>query len=276
MKNFPYVYIVTNKFTSEFYIGYREANSLPSEQDILRYKTSSRIVKPKFDEFVPQIVAEFFTETATDDAYWFEQQLISEHIGDPLCLNRYYIKKGSVAKFKSKVGRKCSEETKLKISKTKNAIDPETGLTNAQLSATSSVKTRQSTGSYKTGTIKANETKIKNNSNATGGKKSSITKNAIDPETGLTNAQLAGIQGSKTKNTVDCVTGLTNAQLAGIQGSKTKNTIDPETGLTNAQLAGIKLKATLQQIDPETGLTLKQKQIMKAMETKRRKLLQRT
>lgn len=32
--NYPYVYKGTNKETGEFYIGYREANKLPSKLDL--------------------------------------------------------------------------------------------------------------------------------------------------------------------------------------------------------------------------------------------------
>ena len=270
MKVFPYVYKVVNRNTNEFYIGYREANRKPANEDIVTYKTSSVNVRPIFDQFDAYIIAEFITETGKDDAYWFEQQLISEHIDDPLCLNRYFIEpNGKNKKFKSKKGRKCKEDTRLAISKTKNTIDPVVGLTNAQFSSIKSVETRKANGTYYSGAIKANVTKLQRGSNKTGGQKSSITKNTIDPVTGLTNSQLAGKKGSITKNTIDPVTGLTNSQLAGKKGSITKNTVDPVTGLTNSQLAGQKLKQTLQTIDPVTGLTLKQKQILKCKETKK-------
>ena len=270
MKNYPYVYKVINQETNEFYIGYREANKLSPEEDIVKYKTSSLKVKPIFEQFTPYIIAVFFSENSGDDAYWFEQQLIKENIDNPLCLNGYYIEPNvGNKKFKSKKGRKISDETKRNISIARKKINPETGLTNAQETSKKSIDTKIKNGSYKTGAIKANETKLKNNSNIIGGKKSSITKNTIDSETGLTNAQLAGIKCSNTKNTIDSETGLTNAQLSGLKGSITKNTIDSETGLTNAQLSGLKLKETLKKIDPETGLTIKQKQIIKSIETRR-------
>jgi hypothetical protein len=248
--------MVVNKFTNEFYIGYREGNKLPASQDILLYKTSSKKVRPNFHNFTPFIIAEFFTATARDDAYWFEQELIENHIKDPLCLNEYFINKSQGRKkFKSKIGKKCKDETRKKISNTKNTIDPVTGLTNAQKSNLKVAEKRKVTDSYKSAAIRGNITKEKNNSNIIGGQKASITKNTIDPITGLTNAQLAGIKGSITKNTIDPITGLTNAQLAGIKGSITKNTIDPITGLTNAQLAGLKIKETLLTVDNESGST---------------------
>ena len=48
MKVFPYVYKVTNKQTNEFYIGYREANKLNPEMDILIYKTSNKFIKNNY------------------------------------------------------------------------------------------------------------------------------------------------------------------------------------------------------------------------------------
>lgn len=270
MNVYPYVYKVVNRNTLEFYIGYREANKIPAEMDISVYKTSSAKVKPIFDQFDAYIIAEFITETAGDDAYWFEQQLISENINDPLCLNGYFIEpNGKNKKWKSKKGRITKDTTRKKISDAKLAIDPETGLTNAKKSSLASVETRLKNESYKNGTEKANKTKVARGSNKIGGQKSSITKNKIDPETGLTNAQLAGKKCSETKLAIDPETGSSNAQITGQKSSVTKNKIDPETGLSIAKIAGIKLKETLKKVDPETGLTMKQLQTLKSLKTKK-------
>lgn len=88
----PYVYQCTNRITGEFYIGYRCANNKPSHIDFPLYKTSSKEVKPVFDQFDWSIIAEFFDK---DSAYDFEQKLIDENWGNPLLLNRtcYYGKK---------------------------------------------------------------------------------------------------------------------------------------------------------------------------------------
>ncbi len=265
MKVLPYVYKVVNRTTGEFYIGYREANKKPAAEDILIYKTSSKKVRPIFDQFDSYIIAEFFDGVS---AYWVEQLFIEENINDPLCLNGYYIKQGK-KQFKSKFGRVFSKDAKQNISNGRNRIDKTTGLTNAQMTSIRSVKTRIENNSYKTSTEKANKTKEQRGSNVIGGEKASITKNAIDEQTGLTNAQLAGKKASITKNAIDEQTGLTNAQLAGKKASITKTAIDEQTGLTNAQLAGLKLRQTLKSIDPNTGLTLKELQIKKATETKR-------
>jgi hypothetical protein len=113
MNIYPYVYIVTHKTTGEFYIGARWANKQTPDQDFLQtYKTSSKYVTPRINEFTGQILAVFFTK---DSAYDYEQELINEHINtNPLCLNRscYHGKK----QFKL---TRHSDESKAKMSKAK-------------------------------------------------------------------------------------------------------------------------------------------------------------
>ena len=58
--NLPYVYRLDHPTTGEFYIGYRSANKKPSHLDLPEYKTSSKIVNPRFEEFNWIILAEFF------------------------------------------------------------------------------------------------------------------------------------------------------------------------------------------------------------------------
>jgi predicted GIY-YIG superfamily endonuclease len=85
-KVMPYVYMCIHKQTGEFYIGsrYTTKQRLPSHQDFPQYQTSSKRVKPIFDQFDWFIVAEFLDR---ESAYTFEQQLIYEHWGDPKLLN---------------------------------------------------------------------------------------------------------------------------------------------------------------------------------------------
>jgi len=128
----PYVYMCINKYSGQFYIGYRVKNvrlNEPSHIDFPKYKTSSKIVKTKFDNFTWVILAEFYDY---DSAYDFEQALINEHWNDPLLMNsnchygkkRFRIKSHS-AETKKKMsdsqkgrpGRVQAEEIKQKISK---------------------------------------------------------------------------------------------------------------------------------------------------------------
>ena len=112
----PYVYKCIHKETGEFYIGSRCNNKESSDIDVLKYKTSSKYVKPIFDQFDVFIIAEFFSGV---DAYDFEQQLIYENWKHPLSLNRscFYGKPRW-----SHTGTKRSDETKLKISRAKIGI----------------------------------------------------------------------------------------------------------------------------------------------------------
>lgn len=148
-KILPYVYKLTHKITSEFYIGVRWANIYPSGLDLgIRYKTSSKHVKPRFEEFNYEIVAEFFNH---EDAIDFEQQSIEENWNDPLLLNKaiQVTKKfrctGHSEKTKEKMsaakkgkppnnkGKKLSDETKGKI-KQKSLLRRHTEETKAKMS----------------------------------------------------------------------------------------------------------------------------------------------
>lgn len=88
-KVLPYVYICIHKVTKHYYIGSRTNSQLkyPSHIDLPKYKTSSKIVKPIFEEFDWYIIAEFFDRS---HAIRLEQDLIKESWGDPLLLNRHY------------------------------------------------------------------------------------------------------------------------------------------------------------------------------------------
>src|ERR1035437_2862335 len=93
----PYVYWLTHKITGQFYIGYREANLIPSDQDLPIYKSSSDTIdKLGFENFDYQILAEFFDG---DSAYDFENRTIEANFYDALCLNGHYTKDGK-NKFK--------------------------------------------------------------------------------------------------------------------------------------------------------------------------------
>ena len=103
----PYVYRLDNTETGEFYIGYRCANKAPSSDDLgKQYFTSSKIVKPRFHEFIISIIAEFFDK---EDALKFEVELIGQHWKQEGSLNygNCGINFSSIGE-----GRITSEETK--------------------------------------------------------------------------------------------------------------------------------------------------------------------
>lgn len=110
----PYVYICTHKTTGKFYIGYREKNNLPSNIDLPTYKTSSKIVKPDFENYDWLIIAEFYNG---DDAYDFEQHQIFANWSNPLLINKQYRLPTGKKQFKSgNKGKLLTEETKRKLS----------------------------------------------------------------------------------------------------------------------------------------------------------------
>ena len=109
----PYVYILTHKVTGQFYIGYRVANKKPADVDLPKYQSSSKYIKKiGFDNFHWSIVAEFYDR---DAAYDLEQELIRDHIANPLCLNMHHISKTGGVKFRHP-GR-ISDEGREKLSK---------------------------------------------------------------------------------------------------------------------------------------------------------------
>lgn len=128
----PYVYQGVHPTTKEIYFGSRTANKIAAMEDLIRYRTSSKIVKPRFDEFMWSIVQEFDTKEA---AYDFEQILIFERWGDPLLLNRT-VNVGGERRF-SRIGVKHTDETRAKMSKTR------TGKTNGHLGLKRSTATRE-------------------------------------------------------------------------------------------------------------------------------------
>lgn len=108
----PYVYLCVHKETQQFYIGYRYKNTAPSNVDFPTYKTSSKSVRESFDRFAWVILAEFADK---ESAYDFEQALIYEHLDDPLILNQQCHHGKQRWNF-SRTGIKESAETRLKKS----------------------------------------------------------------------------------------------------------------------------------------------------------------
>lgn len=124
MKILPYVYVCIHKRTKQFYIGSRTGNKVSSSQDLgLIYKTSSKNVKPIFNEFDYYVYAEFFIAS---DAWKFEQQLIEENITNDLLINTSYFKKDSLV-F-STTGRSRTTQEKHAISIKKIGVPRPIGL----------------------------------------------------------------------------------------------------------------------------------------------------
>ena len=116
----PYVYICTHKETGEFYIGYRSQNKKPPEQDIgIKYFTSSKIVKPRFNEFNVAIIATFDDKVK---AHSYEQDLIRENWDNPLLLNKAVfprIKHSGSEKQSQQARKRMLENNPMKLEKNK-------------------------------------------------------------------------------------------------------------------------------------------------------------
>jgi hypothetical protein len=129
MNIYPYVYRIDHP-NGEFYIGSRCANKVPAKQDLgIKYKTSSKSLTYPFEEYKLTIIAEFFNDTAKQDAYDLEQKLIFENWNNPLLENKicHYGKtrfstagtKLSDEHRKKLIGKKISKKARQKMSESK-------------------------------------------------------------------------------------------------------------------------------------------------------------
>lgn len=116
-----YTYYITNRVTSQYYYGSRYShirhNRTPSEDLWIHYFTSSKYVKQLIDEHGPDSfdVNIIMVDEDYDKCYHCEQQMIAEHIGNDLCLNRRY----NIENKFSMAGTHMSDETKAKLSAAK-------------------------------------------------------------------------------------------------------------------------------------------------------------
>jgi hypothetical protein len=82
----PYVYRCEHRITSQFYFGYRYANTAQAVMDLgIHYFTSSSTVSNDFSNYNYEILSEYNSQL---QAFEVEQRLIFESINNPLCLNK--------------------------------------------------------------------------------------------------------------------------------------------------------------------------------------------
>jgi len=90
----PYVYKITNNNTGEFYIGSRYQNvklNLTPNQDIgIKYFTSGKLKKMFKNTPELFIIDILLSHDNYKEIYRVEQELIKEHITNPLCMNKQY------------------------------------------------------------------------------------------------------------------------------------------------------------------------------------------
>jgi hypothetical protein len=125
-----YVYLVKNKYTGEFYYGYRSANirlkRKPEEDFWVHYKTSSKNLKAQITSTPERFEWFIVFEGTPEECYWTEQTLIKENFKVKGCLNRHYAEPGSIQFWKaspgSQLGVPKSEEHRAKISAAKTGV----------------------------------------------------------------------------------------------------------------------------------------------------------
>lgn len=183
----PYVYLVTNKITNEFYYGSRYHNikqkRTPEEDFWVYYFTSSKKIKALIelygtDSFEIKIIMK---DLDYDKCYFYEQELIAKFLGTPLCLNGHCTKTGKfstagnipTAETRSKISISSSKlvhsaEAKIKMSNAKKGL-PRSAETKAKLSKAHLGKLRGTPSDdhkhkiriANTGNIHSNESKLK-------------------------------------------------------------------------------------------------------------------
>lgn len=89
-----YVYQITFEDNS-YYIGYRGSCQAPLQDILIKYFTSSKVVKEKL-KVCDHSVTILLENLSQSEGYYKEQELISHSINDPLCLNQrcFYDRKG--------------------------------------------------------------------------------------------------------------------------------------------------------------------------------------
>lgn len=91
-----YVYKIRHIPTGQYYFGFRKAhikaNRTPEHDFLIYYYSSSKIVESMIEEhginqFDCSII---YQDTNLEEAFWYEQNLIKQHWGDVLMLNKQY------------------------------------------------------------------------------------------------------------------------------------------------------------------------------------------
>lgn len=90
-----YVYKITIRDTGQFYFGFRKANKVSPQEDLLKFYFSSS--KPINDIIknngLESIIGEvIFESNDYEKSYWYEQKMIQQNFGNKLMLNQYYQK----------------------------------------------------------------------------------------------------------------------------------------------------------------------------------------
>jgi len=89
-----YVYKIRHITTKQYYFGFRKAhiksNRTPEQDFLIYYYSSSDIIKSMIKEYgIDQFECSIiYRDINTEEAFWYEQDLIKENKLDPLMLKR--------------------------------------------------------------------------------------------------------------------------------------------------------------------------------------------
>ena len=142
-----YVYKIRHIPTGQYYFGFRKAhiraNRTPEQDFLTYYYSSSKLVKSMIaeqgiDQFECSIIHQ---DTNTDEAFWYEQDLIKANRLDPLLLNKQYRDRSTSKGVFLSNGH--TTESRLKIS------NAHKGKTLSKESIEKMVATRKSRDNYK-------------------------------------------------------------------------------------------------------------------------------
>jgi hypothetical protein len=189
-----YTYLITNKITNQYYYGSRGYNvklkRIPKDDLWIKYFTSSKKIKELIkkygkDSFDAIII---MADPDYNVCYAFEQEIISKHLNNALCLNQYC---RLTDKF-STSGTLLSNETKAKMSAAKKgkSTGPKSAETRAKMSAAKKSKVNE---------IESVPKERKPISAETRAKMSAASKNRKPPMEGKTHSAETKAKMSKTR-----------------------------------------------------------------------------
>ena len=116
-----YVYKIRHIPSGQYYFGFRKAhikvNRTPEQDFLIYYYSSSKVIRSMIKEYgINQFDCSIiYQDTNSNEAFWYEQDLIKRHWNDPLMINKQYRDR-----FSSKgvfLSKGHTTESKLKISK---------------------------------------------------------------------------------------------------------------------------------------------------------------
>jgi len=91
-----YVYKIRHIPSGQYYFGFRKAhikvNRTPEQDFLIYYYSSSKLIRSMIKEYgINQFDCSIiYQDTNSDEAFWYEQDLIKRHWNDPLMINKQY------------------------------------------------------------------------------------------------------------------------------------------------------------------------------------------